>query len=70
MRRNCLLKDAIGGRIDVTGRRRRRCKQLLDDLQKMRGYWESKEEALNDTVLITRFGRGYGSVVRQIMECT
>jgi hypothetical protein len=34
--RNCLLKDAITGkrerRIEVTGRRGRRYKQLLDDL--------------------------------------
>ena len=40
--RNCLLKHAIEGRIDVTGRRGRRRKQLLDDLQEMRGYWKLK----------------------------
>ena len=39
MRRNCLLKHVIVGtteerRIEVMGRRRRRCKKLLDDLQK------------------------------------
>jgi hypothetical protein len=37
LRRNCLLKHDIGGkirgRIEVTGRRGRRCKQLLDDLK-------------------------------------
>ena len=37
MRRNCLLKPVIEGkieiRIDVTGRRGRRRKQLLDDLK-------------------------------------
>ena len=42
MRRNCPLKHVfegkIEGRIDVTGRRRRRCKQLLDDLEETRGY--------------------------------
>jgi hypothetical protein len=30
----------------VTGGRRR-LKQLLDDLEKKRGYWKLKEEALN-----------------------
>ena len=36
LRRNCFLKHVIGGKIEerthVTGRRERRCKQLLDDL--------------------------------------
>jgi hypothetical protein len=40
-RRNCLLNQIIEwkirGRIQVTGRRGRRCKQLLDDLQEKRG---------------------------------
>jgi hypothetical protein len=38
LRRNCLLKHVIEqkieGRIEVTGRRGRRGKQLLDDLKK------------------------------------
>jgi hypothetical protein len=37
LRRNCLLKRVIDrkieGRTEVTGRRRRRCTQLLDDLK-------------------------------------
>jgi hypothetical protein len=41
-RRNCLLKRVIEGkiegRIEVTGRRGRRRKQLLDDLNETRGY--------------------------------
>jgi len=49
----------------VTGRRERRCKQLLDDLKEKTGYWKLKEEALNRTALRTHFGRGYGRVVRQ-----
>jgi hypothetical protein len=49
----------------MTGRRGRRRKQLLDDLKEKRGYWELKEEALDRTVWRTRFGRGYGRVVRQ-----
>ena len=50
LRRNCLLKYVIEGktetRSEVTGRRGRRSKQLLDDLKEMRGYWKLKVEAL------------------------
>jgi len=39
---NCLLKHDFEGQIDgwveVTGRRGRRCKNLLDDLKKKKGY--------------------------------
>jgi hypothetical protein len=60
---NCLLKDVIEGtlegRIEMTGRRVRRRKQLLDDLKEKRRYWELKEEELDRTVWRTRFGRGY-----------
>jgi hypothetical protein len=70
--RNYLLKHAIegeiGGRIDMTGRRGRRCEQLPDDLKEMRCYWKLKEEALDSTLWRTRFGRGYGPVIRQAME--
>jgi hypothetical protein len=42
LRRNCLLKQVIEGkimgRIEVTRRRGRRRKQLLDDLGDRRGY--------------------------------
>jgi hypothetical protein len=72
LRRNCLPKHVskgkIGGKIEVTGRRRRRSKQLLDNLKENRGYWKLKEEALDRTVWRTRFGRGYGPVVRQTTE--
>jgi len=44
--RNSLLKhiteDKIKGRIEVTGRRGRRRKQLLDDLKENRGYCKLK----------------------------
>ena len=50
----------------MMGRRIR--KQLPDDLNEMRGGWKLKEEALHRTVWSTRFGRGYGSVARQITE--
>jgi hypothetical protein len=47
----------------MTERRRRRRKQLLDDLKEKRSYWKLKEEALDGTVCRTGFGRGYGPVV-------
>jgi hypothetical protein len=72
LRRNCLLKQVVEGklegRIEMTGRRGRRRKQLLDDLKEKRRYWKSKEEALDHTVWRTRLGRGYGLVVRQTAE--
>jgi len=42
--------------IEVTGRRRRRRKQLLDDLKETRGNFKMKEEALARTVWRIRFG--------------
>jgi hypothetical protein len=72
LRRNCLLKHVIEGkiegRINVTGRRVRRRKQLLDDLKEKRRYWKLKEEELDRILWRTRFGRGYGPVVRQTTE--
>jgi replicative superfamily II helicase len=69
LRRNCLLKHVIEGklegRIEMTGRRGRRRKQLLDDLKEKRRYWKLKEETLDFTLWRSRFGRGYGPVVRQ-----
>jgi hypothetical protein len=54
LRRNCLLKHVIEGklegRIEMTRRRGRRRKQLLDDLQEKRRYWKLKEEALDRTL--------------------
>jgi hypothetical protein len=72
LRRNCLLKHVIEGklegRIEMTERRRRRRKQLLDNLKAKRRYWKLKEEALDRILWVTRFGRGYGPVVRQTTE--
>jgi len=51
----------------VTGRRGRRRRKLLDDLKERRGYFHLKEEALDRTVWRARFGRGFGSVVKQIL---
>jgi hypothetical protein len=55
----------IQGGIEVTGRRGRRLRKLLDDLKERRGYSHLKEEALDRTMWRARFGRGFGSVVRQ-----
>jgi hypothetical protein len=72
LRRNCLLERVIEGKIEGritgTGRRGRRLKQLLDDFKEKKGYWKLKEEALYRTEWRTRFGRGYGPVVRQTTE--
>jgi hypothetical protein len=71
-RRDCLLKHVIEGKIDgrteVTGRRGRKCKQLLDDLKEKRGYWKLKQEALNRSIWKNRFGRGYGPAERHTMK--
>jgi len=65
----CLLKHVIEGtverRIQVTGRRGRRRKQLLNDIKETRGYCKLKEEALYRTLCRTHFGGGYGPVVRE-----
>jgi len=50
LRRNCLLQRVIEGNIkggiEVTGRRGRRRRKLLDDLKEMRGYSHLKENWL------------------------
>jgi hypothetical protein len=72
LRRNCLLKHIIEGKIEkrqeVTRRRGRRSKQLLDDPKEKRRYWKLKQEALDCTMWRTCFGKGYGPVVRQTAE--
>jgi hypothetical protein len=69
LRRNCLLQRVIEGkikgRIEMTGRRGRRSRKLLDDLKERRGYSHLKEEALDRTMWRAGFGRGFGPVVRQ-----
>ena len=69
LRRNCLLQRVTKGKIqwgiEVTGRRGRRHRKLLDDLKERRGYSHLKEEALDRTMWRVRFGRDFGPVVRQ-----
>jgi len=38
----------------------------LDELNEKREHWKLKEEALDRTMWRTRFGRGNGTVERQI----
>jgi len=72
LRRNCLLKQVIEGNvkweIEVTRRRGRRRKKLLDGLKDRRGYSHLKEDALDRTMWRSRFGRGFGPIVRQVTE--
>jgi hypothetical protein len=69
LRRNCLLQQVIEGKIkggiEVTGRRRKRRRKLLDDLKERSGYSHLKEEALDCSIRRARFGRGFGLVLRQ-----
>ena len=71
-RSNCLLRQVIEGkikgRVEVTGRRGRRRKQLLSDLKETRGHCKLQEEALDRTQWRTGCGRGCGPVVRQTVE--
>jgi hypothetical protein len=66
LRRNCLLKQVIEGKlkgqIEVTRQGRRRMK-LLDNLADRTGYSHLKEEAQDCIKWRNRFGRGCGPVV-------
>ena len=72
LRRKCLLKQVIEGKIkgemEVTRRRGRRRRKLVDDLKDRRRYSHLKEEALDRSVWKNRFGGGFEPVVRQNNE--
>jgi len=72
LRRNCLLKQVIEGKIkgkmEVKRRRGRGRKKLLDDLKDRRGYSHLKEKVLDHTMWRNRFRGGFGPVVRQKSE--
>jgi hypothetical protein len=69
LRRSCLLQQVIEGKvkggIEVTGRRGRRRRKRLDELNERRRCSLLKEEALHRIMWRARFGRGFGPVVRQ-----
>jgi hypothetical protein len=70
LRRNCLLQRVIEGKIkggiEVTGRRRRERRKLLEKPKERRGYPQLKEKTLDRTMWRARFGRGFRPVLRQI----
>jgi len=68
LRRNCLLKQVIEGKIkgEMKGTRRRR--KLVDELKDREGYCHLKKEALDRTAWRNRFGGGFRPVVRQNIE--
>jgi hypothetical protein len=68
LHRRCVLKYVFEGNLEGTRRGVRRHKQFLDDVTEKRRYWNFKEEALDRTLWITRFGRGYEHVATQTME--
>jgi len=72
LRRNCLLKQVIEGKIkgemEVTRRRERRRRKLLDDLKDRDGYSHLKEEVLDRTMWRNCFGGGFEPVVRHNTE--
>jgi hypothetical protein len=61
-----IIEGKIKGELELTRRRGRRRKNLLDDLKDRRGYPHLKEEALDRTMSRNRFGRSDGPVTRQI----
>ena len=71
-RRNCLLKQVIEGKIkgeiEVTRRRGRRRRKLLEDRKDRRGYYHLKEETLDHTTWRNHFGESFDPVVRQNTE--
>ena len=67
LRRNCILKQVIEGKIkgqiEVTRRQGKRRKKFLDNLKDRSGCCELKEEALDRTIWRNRSARGFGPVV-------
>ena len=68
MLRDCLPEHVIQGKIEVTGRRGRRLKQLVGDLKENGRYWGLKAAGFDHTVWKCRFGSGFGPVVRRCYD--
>jgi hypothetical protein len=66
-RRNCLLQEVIEGKIkggtEVTERRGRIRRKLLDNVKERSGYSHLKGEALDRTKRRARFGRDFEPVL-------
>jgi hypothetical protein len=60
-----VIEGKIKDGIEVTGRRGRRRKKLMDDFKERRGYSHLKDEAIDPTKWRAHSGRGFGPVVRQ-----
>jgi Cys-tRNA synthase (O-phospho-L-seryl-tRNA:Cys-tRNA synthase) len=59
----------LQGRIEVTGRRERRCNQLLDDLKEKRGVLGIERGSTGPhCVWRDRYRKGYVLVVRQTTQ--
>jgi hypothetical protein len=65
LRRNCVLKYFVEGKIEGTRRQGRKCKQLLNGLKEKRKYCSLKKEALERLLWRNSFQRVYGPVTRQ-----
>jgi hypothetical protein len=66
--RNHIIKEKTEEVMKVKERRGRRRKKLPDDLKEIKGCWKLKEDTLDFTFWRSRFGKGYGPVVRQTKE--
>lgn len=49
----------------MMGRQRKRCKQLLHELEEMTKYWKLNKKALACTLWRYHLGRGYRPVIRK-----
>jgi hypothetical protein len=56
-------------KIEGTGIRGRRRKQLLNEIKTMRRCWKLKEKAQDRTVWRNRFGRDCGPGVDRLSDC-
>jgi hypothetical protein len=65
MRRKCFLKRIVKGKTELTKRRGRRRKHMLDVRKEKKSFWKLKEDALNCSVWRTRFVRSYGQFAIQ-----
>ena len=63
-----MIKGKIEGRIEVTGIRGRRGKQLLNGIKEKRGSWRLNEEGTAINARRTGFQSGYGPLVTQQNE--